>query len=109
MGYVFSGPAGLFRADDVADPDGGFSGRAWRPSRVFVGGFLFDANILAPMVLPAATDPPDLGRFLAGHVLAVPGSGLFAPVLTVALKGVVLAALGERLFQGFLCCCRGFQ
>jgi hypothetical protein len=66
---------------------------------VFILGFLFDANIFAPVVLPAAIDPPNLSGFLAGHLLAVTGSGLFAAVLILALQGVLLAALGERLFR----------
>lgn len=64
-----------------------------------VVGFLFDANVLAPLVLPAATDPPDLARFLAGHLLAVTGSGLFAVAFVLALQGVLLSVLGERLFR----------
>jgi len=66
---------------------------------IFIGGFLFDANILAPIVLPAAIDPPNLFRFLAGHLLAVATSGLFAAVFILALQGVLLAAFGERLFR----------
>ncbi len=66
---------------------------------VFIGCFLFDANILAPLVLPAATDPPNLLRFLAGHILAVAAGGLFAAVFILALQGVLLAVLGERLFR----------
>jgi hypothetical protein len=66
---------------------------------IFIGGFLFDANILAPVVLPAATDPPNLARFLAGHVLAVAASGLFAAVFILALQGLLLSILGERLFR----------
>ena len=31
---------------------------------IFIGGFLFDINIFATLVLPAATDPPNLPRFL---------------------------------------------
>lgn len=64
-----------------------------------VVGFLFDANVLAPLVLPAAMDPPDLSRFLAGHLLAVTGSGLFAVAFILALQGVLLSVLGERLFR----------
>jgi hypothetical protein len=66
---------------------------------IFVVGFLFDANVLAPLVLPAATDPPDLSRFLAGHLLAVTGSGLFAVAFILALQGVLLSVLGEWLFR----------
>ena len=64
---------------------------------VFICGFLFDANFLAPMVLPMAMDPPHLGRFLAAHILAVTGSGLFAAALILATEGVLVAVLGERL------------
>jgi hypothetical protein len=66
---------------------------------LLVASFLFDANVLAPFVLPAAIDPPNLARFLLGHVLAVTGSGLFAAVLILALQGVLLSILGERLFR----------
>jgi len=62
-------------------------------------GFLFDANFLAPLVLPAATDPPNLMRFLAGHLLAVAGSGLFAAAFVLALQSVLLSVLGERMFR----------
>jgi hypothetical protein len=60
---------------------------------------LFDANFLAPVVLPAATDPPHLARFVAGHIVAVAGSGLFAAAFILALQGVLLSILGERLFR----------
>jgi hypothetical protein len=66
---------------------------------ILVGGFLFDANFLAPFVLPAATDPPNVLRLLAGHVLAVTCSGLYAAVLILALQGTLLSVLGERWFR----------
>jgi hypothetical protein len=66
---------------------------------LFIAGFLFDANFLAPLVLPLSTDPVSLPRFLAGHVLAVLGSGLFAAVFILSLQGLLLATLGERLFR----------
>jgi len=66
---------------------------------VLIGGFLFDANFLAPIVLPMSTDPPNLIRFVSGHVLAVAASGLFAAFSIVASQSVLLAALGERLFR----------
>jgi hypothetical protein len=66
---------------------------------VLIAGFLFDANILAPFVLPAATDPPNLLRFLAGHLLAVFASGLFGAAFVLAMQSVLLAMLGERLFR----------
>jgi hypothetical protein len=75
---------------------------------LLVGGFLFDANVLAPFVLPAAIDPPNLPRFLAGHVLAVAGSGLYAAVLVLALQGVLLSVLGERWFRKVALLLQGF-
>ena len=66
---------------------------------VFITGFLFDINILAPVALPMATDPPNLLRFVAGDVVAVAASGLFAAASIVALQGVLLSIAGERLFR----------
>jgi hypothetical protein len=66
---------------------------------VFVIGFLFDANVLAPVVLPMATDPPNLLRFVAGDAVAVAAAGLFAAAFILGLQGVLLSVLGERLFR----------
>jgi len=66
---------------------------------IFVSGFLFDANFLAPLVLPAATDPPHLMRFFISHLLAVAMSGTFAAAFVLALQGVLLGILGERIFR----------
>jgi hypothetical protein len=66
---------------------------------MLLGAFLFDANLLAPLALPAAIDPPDIFRFLAGHLLAVTCSGLFAAALILALQGLLISVLGERLFR----------
>lgn len=66
---------------------------------IFIVGFLFDANFLAPLVIPASFDPPNLTRLLGGHLLAVLGSGLFCSAFMLALQGVLLSVLGERLFR----------
>jgi hypothetical protein len=66
---------------------------------IFIAGFLFDANFLAPVFLPAATDPPQLVSFVGGHVAAVVAAGLFAAGFIVALQSVLLAVLGERIFR----------
>ena len=66
---------------------------------VFVLGFLFDANVLAPVVLPMATDPPNLLRFVSGDVAAVAAGGLFSAAFILAVQGVLLSLLGERLFR----------
>ncbi len=66
---------------------------------ILLAGFLFDSNFLAPIVLPMATDPPQLSRFLLGHVSAVAFAGLFGAGLVLALEGALLAVLGERWFR----------
>ena len=68
---------------------------------VFTLGFMFDANFLAPLVLPAATDPPRLFPFLAGHVLSVVAAGLFAALLVLVTQSLLLAIFGERWFRRF--------
>ncbi|MGC2637974.1 MAG: hypothetical protein WA294_12405 [Acidobacteriaceae bacterium] len=60
---------------------------------------IFDANFLAVIVLPAAIDPPHLFRFLAAHIAAVGLSGLFGAAGFLALEGMLLALLGDRLFR----------
>ena len=86
--------------------------------RVFMGrvaaigllilGFLFDANFLAPLILPMSTDPPSLMRLETGHVAAVAASGLFAALSIVAIQSVLLAVLGERLFRKMSLLLQGF-
>jgi hypothetical protein len=66
---------------------------------VFIFGFLFDANALAPVVLPMAIDPPHLLRFVAGDVVAVTAGGLFAAALVLTVQSMLLSILGERLFR----------
>lgn len=66
---------------------------------ILIAGFLFDANVLAAFVLPMAMDPSNLPRFLAGHLLAAGASGMFAAASILALQGVLLCVLGERLFR----------
>jgi hypothetical protein len=66
---------------------------------IFTAGFLFNANFLAPLVLPAALEPPNVLRLLAGHIAAVFASGLFSAAFILALQGVLLSVLGERMFR----------
>ena len=66
---------------------------------IFAGGFLFDINLFASLVLPSAIDPPSLPRFLAAHLLAVGAAGLFAAAFILALQGMLLSLLGEQLFR----------
>jgi len=66
---------------------------------IFIGGFLFDANFMAPLILPSATDPPHIFGFLARHLSSVATGGLFGAGSVVALQSVLLAVMGERLFR----------
>jgi hypothetical protein len=68
---------------------------------VLVIGALVDANVLALVVLPAATDPPQLFRFLAAHVAAMSASGIFGAAFFLALEGLLLGVLGDRVFRQF--------
>lgn len=68
---------------------------------VFVAGFLFGANFLAPIVLPIATDPPNLLPFLAGHLVGVGAAGIFAALLVLFTQSALLMLLGERWFRRF--------
>ena len=58
---------------------------------LFIVGFLIDANMLAPLIIPASFDPPNLTRLLSGHIVAVLASGMFSAVFVLALdrKSVV--------------------
>ncbi|HTU49072.1 MAG TPA: hypothetical protein VMF56_00675 [Acidobacteriaceae bacterium] len=66
---------------------------------IFIVGFLLNANILSTFALPAAIDPPSASRFLAAHILAVAGSGVFAAATILAIQGALLTVLGERAFR----------
>jgi hypothetical protein len=66
---------------------------------LLMGAALFDASFLAPLVLPAATDPPHLFRFLAAHLLAVAAAGIFGSAFFLALEGMLLGLAGDRLFR----------
>ncbi|HEY2858394.1 MAG TPA: hypothetical protein VGJ21_08255 [Terracidiphilus sp.] len=66
---------------------------------LLVTGFLVDANILAILVLPVATDPPRLASLVVSHASAVALAGLFSAGLVLALQGTLLALLGEKIFR----------
>jgi hypothetical protein len=89
----------IFVLTTLPIPDGRLFRARVAAISILIVGLLFDANFLAPLVLPAATDPPDMPRLVAGHVLAVLGSGLFSAAFILALQGVLLSVFGERLFR----------
>lgn len=66
---------------------------------ILIGGFLVDTNLLAPLVLPMATDPPELMRFVGAHVSSALCGGIFAASFVLAMQSTLLALLGEALFK----------
>jgi len=66
---------------------------------VLVGAFLIDSNFLAPTIMHITFNPPHPGQFTAGHLAAVLLAGLFSAACTLALQGIMVATLGERLFR----------
>jgi hypothetical protein len=66
---------------------------------ILLAAALFDANMLAVVVLPAATDPPHLFRFLAAHLVSVFMAGWYGAAFFLALEGALLALLGDRIFR----------
>jgi hypothetical protein len=74
---------------------------------ILVAGFLFDTSFLAPLVLPAATDPPNLARLMLAHIVSVLSAGVFASALVLSVQSVVLALFGERFFRRFALAAQG--
>ena len=66
---------------------------------LLIAAAIFASSFLPPLVLPAATDPPHLFRFLAAHCAAVACSGIFSATLTLAAEAILLAVLGDRWFR----------
>src|ERR1700689_1401458 len=66
---------------------------------ILLGAALFDSSFLAPLVLPAATEPPHLFRFLAAPLTAGAAAGVFGAAFFLALEGVLLGLLGDRFFR----------
>ena len=66
---------------------------------LLLGATLLDSGFMALLVLPAATDPVSLPRFLAAHIVAVAMSGTFGAAFFLALEGCLLALYGDRFFR----------
>lgn len=74
---------------------------------VLVSGFLVDTSCLAPLILPAATDPPNMPRLMFAHIASVLSAGLFASALVLSVQSVVLSLFGERIFRRFALAAQG--
>jgi hypothetical protein len=66
---------------------------------LLIAAAILASSFLPPLVLPAATDPPNLFRFLAAHCTAVACSGIFSATLTLTVEAMLLASLGDRWFR----------
>lgn len=64
-----------------------------------IAAAIFASSFLPPLVLPAATDPPHLLRFLAAHCAAVACSGIFSATLILVAEALLLGILGDRWFR----------
>jgi hypothetical protein len=64
-----------------------------------LAGFLLDASFLSTLMLPISIEPHSMSRYFAAHVLAVGGAGVFSAASILAVQGVLLSVLGERLFR----------
>lgn len=66
---------------------------------ILIAVAVFDSNILAFVVLPAAVDPPHLLRFWAAHAMAVACAGVTGATLFLALEAILLGIFGDRIFR----------
>ena len=66
---------------------------------LFLGIFLLGANALGIVFFPASADLPSLTRHFTAHLIAVTLSGLCVASFVLAVQGILLVALRERLFR----------
>ena len=66
---------------------------------VFLGGFLLGTSSLGILFFPLATEPPHALIAMGAHAAAVLIAGLCAVAQVLALQGVLIAALGARIFR----------
>jgi len=66
---------------------------------MFLGLFLIASGCMGTIFLPLIADEPSLLRHLLAHILAIAAGGLFTACLFIALQGILLSLLGEKLFR----------
>jgi hypothetical protein len=66
---------------------------------LFLGLFLLGTNALGSIFFPVVCDLPSFVHHFFAHLLAVTASGTFAAAFFLALQGVILTVMGERLFR----------
>jgi hypothetical protein len=66
---------------------------------ILLAGFSFDANLFSSVMLPISIEPDSMARYFAAQVLGVAGAGVFSAASILAVQGIMLSVLGERLFR----------
>ena len=66
---------------------------------IFLFALIVGTNLLGTIFFPAASDMPSLLLHLMAHFLAVTLSGMFVAAFVLASQSMLLALLGQRLFQ----------
>ena len=66
---------------------------------IFLGLVLVGTGILGNLMLPMVAELPHTGRHFLAHFVAILMSGSFAATTFLALQGVLLNTIGERLFR----------
>jgi hypothetical protein len=66
---------------------------------IFLFALIVGTNLLGTIFFPAASDMPSPARHFTAHFLAVTLSGIFIAAFVLASQSMLLALLGQRLFQ----------
>jgi hypothetical protein len=66
---------------------------------IFLGMVLVGTSILGILTFPVVADQPRFGYHLLGHTLSVLMSGTFAAASFLALQGILLNTVGQRVFR----------
>jgi hypothetical protein len=109
---VITGAAAVFEWDllfpDLIDilvltplpvPSRKFFGAKITALGLFLGLFLLASGCIGAAALPLIADEPSFFRYIMAHVLAITAGALFTSCFFIALQGVLLNFLGERIFR----------
>jgi hypothetical protein len=66
---------------------------------IFLGAVLIGTSILGTLFFPVVADLPRFGYHLLAHALSVLMSGTFAAASFLALQGILLNTVGQRVFR----------
>jgi hypothetical protein len=66
---------------------------------LYLGLFLAGTSVLGAIFFPLMAEPPQFTRHVFAHLVAVLAGGTFAAGSILALQGILLTVMGERLFR----------